>query len=112
MSLSIRRESERLIHPVILQSAAEFISLSFLHPSVEYSFDIILIIFSKLSPRHLTSPGFWRIKHFKQIIGSHAENIRPLHQRPPLRRHAPDSSMRMVPSLVAEIDFAMLNDRV
>ena len=65
---------------------------------------------SSLACERVNSSGARSISSSAAI--SAPDNLRAFDQRPAFDGHAPDAAVRMVAALVAEVDFAVLNDRV
>ena len=62
----------------------------------------------RLAPR--VSLGRFEIVEQRRV--GRVDEFGPLDERPPLGRHAPNPSVRVIAARIAEIDFAMLNDRI
>ena len=51
-------------------------------------------------------------EHVEQLADGRADDLRFVDQRAALEGHAPDATVGVIAAVVAEIDFAVLNDRV
>ena len=80
-------------------------------PGVEIGADLVDPPLDKDTPGSVTGPALGG-EHIDQLAVGELRGIEARHERPSLRCHAPDSTMRAVAAVVAEVDFPMLDDRV
>ena len=80
-------------------------------PGIEIGADLVDPALDEDAPGGITGPAVGR-EPIDQLAIGELRGIVARHERPPLRRHAPNPAVGAVAAVVAEVDLAMLNDRV
>src|SRR5690606_33748496 len=106
---------ERLIHPERFEAimfACRILGIDRRDPEIERWLNFRYAALLEDALREMPRPVFSRFELREKLFGASAREVRAFDQRAALRRHAPDAAVRVVAARVAEIDFAMLNNRV